>query len=205
MPPPPKPKPPHKLELTTNSLRNTAFAANDDSMHYEVVTRFWHPHLTKINRADFENLKVSTVAEIERIPGREARVRFGEKGEWLPASQFLQFDEDRAWVPHSADHWWCLFTFTVVASSSVERTYNIAGRRIMGDCRLVGTRNVWFQAFDQAPTQLVKADDDQKTPVADFHPHKRHFLVFRMSRHAYIEVKPMPEVTDSLEKLIGES
>ena len=51
----------------------------------------------------------------------------------------------------------------------------------------------------------MKADDDQKTPIADFHPHKRHFLVFRMSQHAYIEVKPVPEVTDSLEKLIGES
>lgn len=107
MPPPPKPKPPHKLELTTNSLRNTAFAANDDSMHYEVVTRFWHPHLTKINRADFENLNVTTVAEIERIPGREARVRFGEKGEWVPASQFLQFDEDRAYVSRLANYRWC--------------------------------------------------------------------------------------------------
>lgn len=167
MPPPPKPKPPHKLELTTNSLRNTAFAANDDSMHYEVVTRFWHPHLTKINRADFENLNVTTVAEIERIPGREARVRFGEKGEWVPASQFLQFDEDRAGG-------------VFVGGANVRYRWKTHNGRL----------------------QLVKADDDQKTPIADFHPHKRHFLVFRMSQHAYIEVKPVPEVTDSLEKLI---
>lgn len=53
--------------------------------------------------------------------------------------------------------------------------------------------------------QLVKADDEDKTPVAEFHPHKRHFFVFRMSKHAYLEVKPMPEVTNALEKLIGES
>ena len=94
--PPPKVQPPHRLELTTNSLRNTSIATSDDNIHYEIVTRFWHPHITKINRCDFENLLVDTAAEIERIPGREVRVRFGgEKGEWVPASQFLSFSEDR--------------------------------------------------------------------------------------------------------------
>lgn len=63
-------------------------------MHYEIVTRFWHPHITKINRCDFENLQVDTVAEIERIPGREPRVRFGEKDDWTTASHFVRFDED---------------------------------------------------------------------------------------------------------------
>lgn len=71
-------------------------SVGDDSMHYEIVTRFWHPHLTKINKADLENLVVTTVAEIERIPTREPRVRFGgDKGQWILASEFLQFDEDR--------------------------------------------------------------------------------------------------------------
>ena len=97
MPPPPKPAPSHRLELTTNSLRNTTISAGDDSMYYEIVTRFWHPHVTKINKADLEDLVVTLVAEIERMPGREPRVRFGgEKGEWILASDFMQFDEDRA-------------------------------------------------------------------------------------------------------------
>lgn len=97
MPPPPKPAPPHKLELTTNSLRNTTISAGDDSMYYEIVTRFWHPHVTRINKADLENLVVTTVAEIERMPGSEPRVRFGgEKGQWILASEFIQFDEDEA-------------------------------------------------------------------------------------------------------------
>ena len=96
MPPPPKPPPPHRLELTTNSLRNTTMSAKNDTFHYEIVTRFWHPHLTKINKADMENLVVTTVAEIERIPGREPRVRFGgEKGEWVLASDFVQFDQGK--------------------------------------------------------------------------------------------------------------
>ena len=53
--------------------------------------------------------------------------------------------------------------------------------------------------------QLVKADDEEQTPVAEFHPHKRHFFVFRMSQHAFFEIKPDPQVAAALEKLIGES
>lgn len=94
MPPPPKVQPPQKLWFTMNSLRNTAISSPDDSVHYEIVTRFWHPHITKINRCDFENLLVEMVAEIERIPGRESRVRFGgDKGEWISASEFVQFED----------------------------------------------------------------------------------------------------------------
>ena len=51
--------------------------------------------------------------------------------------------------------------------------------------------------------QLVRADDPERAPVAEFHPHKRHFFVFRMSRHAFFEVKPVPEVIDALDRLIG--
>ncbi|KAJ3551961.1 hypothetical protein NM688_g4410 [Phlebia brevispora] len=168
MPPPPKPPPPQKLEITKNSLRNTAIAANDDSVHYEIVTRFWHPHITKINKADFENLAVTTVAEIERIPGREARVRFGgDKEEWISASQFIQFDDNKSGG-----------TFT-------------------------GNSNVRYRwTTEKGRLQLVKADDEEKTPIAEFHPHKRHFFVFRMSKHAFLEIKPDPEVTAALERLI---
>ncbi|KAI0088097.1 hypothetical protein BDY19DRAFT_985785 [Irpex rosettiformis] len=169
MPPPPKPPPPHKLELTTNSLRNTTMSAENDSFHYEIVTRFWHPHLTKINKADLENLVVTTVAEIERIPGREPRVRFGgEKGEWILASDFVQFDEGRTGG-----------TF-------------------------VGTANVKYRWRTQkGRLELVKADDEDQSPVAEFHPHSRHFFVFRMSKHAFFEIKPIPEVTGALEKVIA--
>lgn len=168
MPPPPKPAPPHRLELTTNSLRNTAIASPDDSIHYEIVTRFWHPYLTKINRCDFENLLVTTVAEIERYPGREPRVRFGgDKGEWVPASQFLNFSEDKIGG-----------TFTSSAD----------------------TRYQW--RTHKGRLQLVKDADENAEPIVDFHPHKRHFFVFRMSKHAYLEVKPQPEVTEAMERLV---
>ena len=51
----------------------------------------------------------------------------------------------------------------------------------------------------------MKADDEDQTPIAEFHPHKRHFFVFRMSKQAFFEIKPIPEVTEALERLIGES
>ena len=49
--------------------------------------------------------------------------------------------------------------------------------------------------------QLVRADGDQKAPIADFHKHRRHFFVLRMSRHAFLEVKP--EATESMDRLIS--
>lgn len=51
--------------------------------------------------------------------------------------------------------------------------------------------------------QLVKEGDEERKSVAEFYPHRRHFFVFRMSKHARLEVKPQPEVTEALERLIG--
>lgn len=51
----------------------------------------------------------------------------------------------------------------------------------------------------------MKADDEDQKPVAEFHPHKRHFFVFRMSKHAFFEIQPIAEVTGALERLISES
>jgi len=52
--------------------------------------------------------------------------------------------------------------------------------------------------------QLVRANDDAKVPVAQYHIYRRHFVFFCMSRHAFLETKP--EVTvEGLEKLIGTS
>lgn len=99
MPPPAKPRPSHRLSLTTNSLKNTTLSVEDDTIFYEIVTRFWHPHLTKINKTNMETREVYTVAEIEREPGKEARVRFdGDKGQWMSAAQFVQYDPERAYV-----------------------------------------------------------------------------------------------------------
>jgi len=168
MPPPAKPKPSHKLELTTNSLRNTTLSVGDDTIFYEIVTRFWHPHLTKINKTDMETREVFTVAEIEREPGKEPRVRFGgDKGQWMSAAEFVHYDPE-----------------------------HVGGT-------FVGDGNVTYRwKTHKGRLQLIKADDEDKPTVAEFHPHKRHFFVCRMSKHAYLEIKPLPEVTSALEKLI---
>ena len=96
MPPAAKPKPPQKLEFTMNSLRNTTLSTEDDSMYFEIVTRFWHPNLTKINKFDMETRELITVAEIEGLQTREPRVRFGgDKGTWMSAADFIKYNPDR--------------------------------------------------------------------------------------------------------------
>ena len=54
-----------------------------------------------------------------------------------------------------------------------------------------------------ASLQLVRADIEKpEPPVLIQHKHKRHFLVFRMSRHAWLEVKP--ELKETLDSIIRE-
>ncbi|KAF8513909.1 hypothetical protein BU17DRAFT_52960 [Hysterangium stoloniferum] len=49
--------------------------------------------------------------------------------------------------------------------------------------------------------ELVRADvDEAQEPVVIQHHHKRHFWVFRMSKHAWLEVKP--EVKETLDSVI---
>ncbi|OSX65824.1 hypothetical protein POSPLADRAFT_1131272 [Postia placenta MAD-698-R-SB12] len=168
MPPPPKPKPPLKMFIALNSIRNTTFAVEDDFFYYEVVTRFWNPNITKIIQHDFEVRELTLRAEIEGLHSPAPRVRFGgEKGEWVPASQFVKFDPDSQGG-------------TFATASGLEFTWKLVKRR-------------W---------QLVRADDPEQK-VIDFRPYKRHGFVFRMSQHAYLEVKPESEVTDAFDRIIA--
>ena len=84
------------MTLTTNSLRNTTVAVDNDLFYYEVVTRFWHPHLTKINKLDTETGELELIAELEREPGKDPRVRFGKDGEWMNARDWLKLDEKKS-------------------------------------------------------------------------------------------------------------
>ncbi|KAI0745620.1 hypothetical protein C8Q76DRAFT_34996 [Earliella scabrosa] len=169
MPPPAaKPKPPQKLEFTMNSLRNTTLSTGDDSLYFEIVTRYWHPNLTKINKFDMETRELVTVAEIEGLQTGEPRVRFGgDKGHWTSATDFLKYDNEH-------------IGGTFQANSGAEYRWKTHRGRF----------------------QLIKSDDPEKKPVAEFHPHKRHFFVFRMSKHAFFEVQPIPEITDAIDKFI---
>ncbi|KAF8513908.1 hypothetical protein BU17DRAFT_68585 [Hysterangium stoloniferum] len=55
-PPPPNPPPPIKLELITNSLRNTTISDSTDNIYHEVRTESWIPLHTKVKRLDPEAL-----------------------------------------------------------------------------------------------------------------------------------------------------
>ena len=49
---------------------------------------------------------------------------------------------------------------------------------------------------------MIREDGETKEPMVVRHNHKRHFFIFRMSKHAYLEIKP--EVVGSLDALISE-
>ncbi|KZT10578.1 uncharacterized protein LAESUDRAFT_608199, partial [Laetiporus sulphureus 93-53] len=169
MPPPPKPKPPQKLVVAMNSLRNTTFSVTDDKFYYEVVTRYWHANLTRIIKHDFETRELTPVAEIEGLQTKEPRVRFvgDEKDEWMSAADFVKFEQDKP-----------------------------------GGTFSTGAGIVYRWKVNKGRLQLVRADDPEEKPMAEFHPHKRHFWVFRMSQHAFFEIQPQPEVTEALDRLI---
>lgn len=93
MPPPKKVESNYRMEFTTNSLRNTTISVDDDAHYYEVVTRFWHPHLTKIFKRDVGTRDMTLISEIEREPHKDVRVRFGgEHGDWISEQDFLKWD-----------------------------------------------------------------------------------------------------------------
>ncbi|KAF7427831.1 hypothetical protein PC9H_007047 [Pleurotus ostreatus] len=158
--------PPLKMEIVANSVRNTTIAVEDDRYYFEVVTRYWHPTTTKINRFDVETRLLTTVAEIEGLRGADRRVRFlqptekgPQLGDWISASEFLK---DGKFATDT------------------------------------GTEYLWKS--HRRKLRLLKDGEDEKAPAVQYHSHKRYFWVLRMSRHAWLDVKP--ELTDSLEKVI---
>ncbi|TFY76173.1 hypothetical protein EWM64_g7839 [Hericium alpestre] len=166
MAPPRKPEPLHRMEFWTNSLRNTTIAVDNDAFYYEVVTRYWHPRLTKIFKLDKETREMNLIAELERPEGKEACVRFGgEHGRWIGEEEFLRWDKEKRGG-------------TFVGGEGVEYRWKSHHRRL----------------------QLVRADDQEKSPLAKFHTYRRHFFLFRMSKHAFLEVKS--EAIEAMDRLI---
>ncbi|KAF7290775.1 hypothetical protein MIND_01318400 [Mycena indigotica] len=152
------------LEFATNSVRNTTLATSSDDPYFEIVTRFWHPHVTKINKLEpGPGAKLTTVAEIDT--SSNARVRFydddkksekgrGALGEWIDSTTILKLADGK---PGG----------TYIDSDGIEYRWKTHNRNF----------------------QLYRVDDTTRLPIAVFHPCKRHFGVWRMSEHARLEVK----------------
>ncbi|KAJ3770906.1 hypothetical protein FB446DRAFT_129438 [Lentinula raphanica] len=157
-----------KLYFTANSVRNTTLATKDDSLYYEVVTRYWHPRLTKINLLDPDTQIMRLVAEIEQVTGHKwhngrFRVRFlnsvapGEQlGQWISDIDFLK--------PTDSDK----IGGTFMDPQGQEYRWKTHNRRL----------------------QLVRVGDEDKTPLVVYEPHRRYFMVLLMSRHASWDVQP---------------
>ncbi|KAJ7582091.1 hypothetical protein C8J56DRAFT_1005946 [Mycena floridula] len=166
-----------KLEFTTNSVRNTTLATEDDLHYYEIVTRFWHPKLTKINFLNPDTQVLYTVAEIEKT---------GQTGGGIPQHRvrFLKEGKEREW-----EEWMACEEFVKVQNPD----------KIGGTFVHQGVEYRW--KTHNRKLQLVRADDEEKNALVIYHPHHRYFFVFRMTRHAALELKP--EVTKLLDRLIA--
>ncbi|KAJ7140683.1 hypothetical protein C8R44DRAFT_827624 [Mycena epipterygia] len=156
------------MEFATNSVRNTTLATANDDPYYEVVTRFWHPRITKINKLDPASRALTTVCEIDST-GKGAMLRFldvgrktnnpGKKedalGEWLPSETILKS------APQKSGG-------IFIDSDGVEYRWKTHNRNF----------------------QLIRCGDDSRVPVVTYHRYKRHFFVWRMSQHATLEIQP---------------
>ncbi|KAK7005785.1 hypothetical protein R3P38DRAFT_1717430 [Favolaschia claudopus] len=165
------------MELATNSVRNTTVSTSNDDLYFEVVTRFWHPNLTKINRLDPQTGAMTTVCEIEN-KGKETRIRFSTDiakdskygksslGEWKSVEDILQLAPER----HGG---------VLVDSDGTEYRWKTHNRRF----------------------QLVRCGDDTKLPIVKYHRYKRHLGFWRMAKLATLEIRP--NNIHSLERLIA--
>lgn len=93
--PPKKPDPPHKMVFTANSVKNTTVAVDSDALYYEVVTRFWHPDITKLNKLDPDSREFETIAEVQRENGKIHKIRLAVNNEWVPVTELLKNDDNK--------------------------------------------------------------------------------------------------------------
>ncbi|KAJ6608143.1 hypothetical protein B0H10DRAFT_2227164 [Mycena sp. CBHHK59/15] len=177
------------MEFATNSVRNTTLAATNDDPYFEVVTRFWHPNLTKINKLDPETGEMHTICEIDKKgsgKAAEVRVRFVDEDKKRADKRRSEIKKDRS---DALGDW-----------MSAEEILKMAPERPGGV--FIDPEGVEYRwKTHNRKFQLIRCDDVARVPVAVYHPYKRHFFVWRMSKHASLEVKP--QMAKYLERLIA--
>ncbi|KAK0201095.1 hypothetical protein DFS33DRAFT_1104334 [Desarmillaria ectypa] len=143
-----------KFTFTTNSVRTTTVAVGKDRIFYEIVTRFWHPTLTKINILNPDTRTLKTVAEVQKSYSGKHRVRFltGKyMGEWISSDKFLKVEKTKvggSFVVEGVEYRW--------------KTHN---RRL----------------------QLVRSDDETKTPLAVYRPYRRTSLEVDLELKSFMD------------------
>lgn len=91
----------------------------------------------------------------------------------------------------------------VVVHSMLTQAFRTAGKHTRGSSRWDESsfRKKHPHESEFMFMKMIRADSEKKEPLVIKHKHKRHFFVFRMSKHAWLEIKP--EVVESLEAIIS--
>ncbi|KDQ55624.1 hypothetical protein JAAARDRAFT_37027 [Jaapia argillacea MUCL 33604] len=163
---PAKTAPSHKLHLTCNSLRNTTISVDNDTVYYEVVTRFWHPDLTKIFRLDKESREMILIAEIKGVQDKGKGKDY--QGVWVRFGDHLDPESDEGWMHENQ--------FV---------NYDDAG---IGGSFLASEGAEYKWRVNDGSMELVNPNDT-KAALGSLHPHDRHFYVGRMSKHAVLDIQ----------------
>ncbi|KAJ7504806.1 hypothetical protein B0H11DRAFT_2221008 [Mycena galericulata] len=179
------------MEFATNSVRNTTVATANDDPYYEVVTRFWHPHVTKINKLDPFSQEMRTVCEIDSKGRKEAKIRFlnGIHGGDKKTDRTPQPQSEKKTGAGDLGEWVSTETILKLAPEKP------GGIFVDSD----GVEYRW--KTHNRDFQLIRCGDDSRLPVVVYKPYKRHLFVWRMSKHASLEIKP--HMIKSLEGLIA--
>ncbi|KAJ7902149.1 hypothetical protein B0H14DRAFT_1271656 [Mycena olivaceomarginata] len=142
------------MEFATNSVRNTTVATANDDPYFEVVTRFWHPNLTKINKLDPFTGAMNTVCEIDNKE-KEAKIRFLDENE----------KENEKHQQGSLGEW-----------QSTETLLKLAPER-PGGVFIDSDGEQYRWKTHNRNFLLIRCGDDTRVPIVIYHPHKRHFGV----------------------------
>ncbi|KAK6977485.1 hypothetical protein R3P38DRAFT_2581416 [Favolaschia claudopus] len=184
------------MELATNSVRNTTFATADDDPYYEVVTRFWHPNITKINKLDPSTRIMSTVCEIDNSLGKQAKIRFARVGG--KAVEKSTNAEDVKTTHDKADQ--KLSNANLGDWMSTEEILKVLPKKKGGI--FIDSEGVEYRwKTHNLNFLLIRCDDVGRLPMVVYHPYKRHFGFWRMRKHAKLEIRP--QLFNELERLIA--
>lgn len=185
-----------KMWLTTNSVRNTTVSLSDDSAYYEIVTRYWEPALTKINKllVDDGRRKVP-IAQIQESFSSKRAVSVPGSGTTPASSSINTTDQEQMEACGGTTK--VKFRDTWINAEDLVTYDERIGASFKGDD---GALYTW--KTHNGRLQLITSDERGGSCIlVQYHRPKRHLYVLKMSRHAFLEIKS-PEIVEGIMDLM---
>jgi len=168
---------------------------SDDTVYYEIVTRYWEPTITKINKRVVmnDNKRMVSIAQIHDASPKNLKPK-------SIAFRIAAKDGDRRTAVDDKEQMEALgdgikvrFKGSWMDVDDFIKYDDRIGASFKGED---GSLYTWRSQGGKL--QLIKPDDKGGcTLLAQYHDYKRFLFVLRMSQHAFLEIRA-PEVVDSI-------